>query len=221
MKSFVKAAISVLQGTALCAAVVFATAGTFDYWQAWVFLAVVSVCGWITSGYFLYTNPSVLQRRLPAAETRSLQRLVVVAVFVLWAAMLTVSALDHRFGWSAVPAPISWAGNVLVATGMGLVGVVLVQNSHAAVTVRVAAGQHLVSDGLYGLVRHPMYTCNTLLLVGTPLALGSYWGITLLGPGLAIFALRIRDEEELLQSELEGYREYMQQVRHRLIPGIW
>ena len=200
---------------------VFVPAGTPNYWQAWVLLAVIATTGWVSSIYFLRTNPEVLERRIPTAESRPFQKVVVSGVFLLGAAMLIVSALDHRFGWSAVPTAMSIVGNILVAIGITIVQVVLVQNSHAAVTVRVEAGQQLVSTGLYGLVRHPMYTCNAFLLVGVPLALGSYWGLIFIVPSVLVFAFRIHDEEALLQEELAGYREYMQKVRYRLVPGVW
>ena len=206
---------------AVFGSLLFVPAGTFNYWQAWVFLAVIVTASWISSIYFLRTNRAALQRRKLATETRMAQKIVAAGIAVLWAAMVVVSVLDQRFGWSAVPAAISLIGDVLVAVGIGLVVLVIVQNSHAAVTVRVEEGQQLVSTGLYGLVRHPMYTSNIFLLVGTPLALGSYWGLLFVVPGLLVFAVRIRDEEKLLSEELAGYREYMQRVRYRLVPGIW
>lgn len=206
---------------AVFGSLLFVPAGTFNYWQAWVFLAVIVIASWISSIYFLRTNRAALQRRKLATETRMAQKIVAAGIAALWAAMVVVSVLDHRFGWSAVPTAISLIGDVLVAAGIGLVVLVIVQNSHAAVTVRVEEGQQLVSTGLYGLVRHPMYTSNIFLLVGTPLALGSYWGLLFVVPGLLVFAVRIRDEEKLLQEELAGYREYMQRVRYRLVPGIW
>ena len=98
---------------------------------------------------------------------------------------------------------------------------VVIQNSYAAATVRVEAGQQVVSTGLYGLVRHPMYTGNLILMIGIPLALGSYWGLVFVVPGLIVLALRIRDEEKLLKEDLDGYREYAQKVRYRLVPHIW
>jgi protein-S-isoprenylcysteine O-methyltransferase Ste14 len=199
----------------------FAVAGTFNYWQAWVLLVVSGITGSIPSIYFLRTNPAALERRMPAAETRTVQKVVMGGAWLSLAAMIVVSVLDHRFGWSEVPTAISLVGDVLVAVGIVVVGLVLIQNSHAAVTVRVEAGQKLVSTGLYGLVRHPMYTCNVIAMVGAPLALGSYWGLVFVIPGLLLFALRIRDEEELLQEELDGYREYMEKVRYRLVPCLW
>jgi protein-S-isoprenylcysteine O-methyltransferase Ste14 len=170
------------------------------------------------------TNPAALERRMragPLAETRTLQRIVLTVLFVCFPAIFVVSALDHRFGWSPVPATVSLIGDVLVGIGLGVAMMVLIQNSYASVNVTVEAGQRLVSTGLYGLVRHPMYTGNVILMVGVPLALGSYWGLVLVVPGLFVLALRIRDEEDLLEHELSGYREYTQQVRYRLVPYVW
>jgi protein-S-isoprenylcysteine O-methyltransferase Ste14 len=135
--------------------------------------------------------------------------------------MVVVSVLDHRFGWSAVPTAICLVGDVLVTVGLGVVALVIIQNSYAAATVQVQADQKLVSTGLYGLVRHPMYTGNLIMMVGIPLALGSYLGLVFVIPGLIVLALRIRDEEQLLAQELTGYREYTQKVRYRLAPGMW
>jgi protein-S-isoprenylcysteine O-methyltransferase Ste14 len=201
----------------------FVSAGTVDYWQAWVFL-VVALSTWIPGLYLLQTNPDALERRMrggPAAETRMVQKLVMGGVWLSLIAMVVVSAVDHRFGWSPVPTAVCLAGDVLVAVGLGVAMLVVVQNSHAAATVRVEAGQQVVSTGLYGLVRHPMYTGNIILMLGIPLALGSDWGLLFVMPVLVVLALRIRDEEKLLGQELEGYREYTQQVRYRLVPHMW
>lgn len=143
------------------------------------------------------------------------------ALWLSLAAMFVVSALDHRFGWSPVPTAISLVGDVLVAVGLGVAMLVVLQNSHAAATVQVESGQKLVSTGLYGLVRHPMYAGNVIMMVGIPLALDSYWGLVFVVPGVSGLAFRIRDEEKLLKDDLAGYREYAQEVRYRLVPGIW
>jgi protein-S-isoprenylcysteine O-methyltransferase Ste14 len=112
-------------------------------------------------------------------------------------------------------------GDVLVAIGLGVAMLVVIQNSYAAANVTVESGQTVVSTGLYGLVRHPMYTGNVILLVGIPLALGSYWGLVFVIPGLVVLAIRIRDEEQLLKHDLAGYRQYTQQVHYRLVPYVW
>jgi protein-S-isoprenylcysteine O-methyltransferase Ste14 len=202
----------------------FVPAGTFKYWQAWVFLVVVAISAWTPTIYLLRTNPVALEARMrggPTAETRLAQKLVIGGLYLSLAAMVVVSALDHRFGWSPVPAAICLVGDVLVAAGLGVVAVVIIHNSYAAATVRVAEGQQVVSTGLYGMVRHPMYTGNVIMMIGIPLALGSYWGLVFVAPGVIVLIARIRDEERLLQKELDGYREYTQKVRYRLVPSMW
>ncbi|WP_197283645.1 methyltransferase family protein [Mycobacterium sp. Marseille-P9652] len=203
---------------------VFLPAGTFDYWQGWVFLAVVGVAAWLPAVYLLRANPAALERRMrggPAAEGRTAQKVVIAGLYLSLAAMVVVSALDHRFGWAPAPPPICLVGDVLVAVGLGIVGLVIVQNSYAAATVRVEQGQTVVSTGLYGMVRHPMYTGNVIMMIGIPLALGSYWGLVFVVPGVIVLASRIRDEERLLRHELSGYSEYTQKVRYRLVPLMW
>jgi protein-S-isoprenylcysteine O-methyltransferase Ste14 len=223
MNTVVKGSLYAALGLAVFGAMLFLPAGTFDYWQAWVFLAVFALSTWIPSVYLMRTNPAALDRRMrgPLAETRILQRFVIAVLFVSFPAMFVVSALDHRFGWSPVPASISLVGDVLVALGLGVAMLVVIQNGYAAVNVTVETGQTLVSNGLYGLVRHPMYTGNVFLMVGIPLALGSYWGLILIVPCMIVLALRIRDEESLLEQELAGYRDYEQKVHYRLLPYVW
>jgi protein-S-isoprenylcysteine O-methyltransferase Ste14 len=224
MKTNLQLAGSAIVGAALLVLLVFLPAGTFNYWQAWVLLIVSAVATWIPSIYLLRTNPTALQRRIhggPRAEPRTAQKIIITAAWLALGAMFVVSVLDHRFGWSQPPVAVALIGDALVAIGLGVTMLVVIQNSHAAATVRVEADQKLVSTGLYGLVRHPMYTGNVILLVGIPLALGSYWGLVFVIPGLVVLALRIRDEETLLKQELDGYREYTQQVHYRLVPYIW
>ena len=224
MKTIGKGLLSATLGLIVFGALLFVPAGTLHYWQAWVFIAVFALSTWIPSMYLIRTNPAALERRMrfgPTAETRTLQRVVIAIIFICFPAMFVVSVLDQRLGWSAVPTPVCLLGDALVAIGLTLAMVVVIQNGYAAANVTVEAGQTLVSTGLYGLVRHPMYTGNVILMVGVPLALGSYWGLVFVAPGLIVLALRIRDEERLLTQELSGYREYTTQVRYRLLPYVW
>lgn len=203
---------------------VFLAAGTFDYWQAWVFLAVFAITAWIPSIYLQVTNPVVLERRMrsgPIAEGRAVQKIVMLGLYASLAAICVVSGLDHRFGWSAVPAALCVIGSALAGAGLAVTVAVAVQNIYASTTVQVETDQKVVSTGLYGLVRHPMYTGNVLILVGLPLALGSFWALAFVMPGVAVLAARIHDEEKMLGDELDGYREYTQKVRSRLIPYMW
>ncbi|EUA68374.1 ergosterol biosynthesis ERG4/ERG24 family protein [Mycobacterium xenopi 4042] len=157
----------------------------------------------------------------PAAEIRKMQKAVMGGLWLSLAALLIVSTLGHRFGWALVPTPICLLGDLFVAVGLGVAILVIIQNNYAAATVRVEANQKLISTGLYGFVRHPMYTGNVVVMIGIPLALGSYWGLVFVLPGVLALVLRIRDEEKLLRDELDGYPEYAQKVRYRLVPGMW
>jgi len=206
------------------AALLFGPAGDFYYWQAWVFLGVFALSAWIPSIYLQATNPAALQRRMrggPVAEGRPVQKIAMAGLYLSLAAMCVVSALDHRFGWSSMPAALCVIGDLMVAIGLGLTVLVVIQNSYASTTVQVEAGQKVVSTGLYGVVRHPMYTANVIMLVGLPVALGSYWALAFVASGVLVLASRIRDEEKLLRDELPGYREYTTTVRHRLVPFVW
>ncbi|WP_408632390.1 methyltransferase family protein [Mycobacterium basiliense] len=219
-----RALFSGVFGFFLLALVLFIPAGTFDYWQAWVFIAVFVVATLVPTSYLARTNPEALRRRMragPRAESRIVQKFIIIAAFVVLFAMMVFSAVDYRLGWSSVPAPVCLLGDALVATGLGVAMLVVVQNPYAAATVTVEGGQPVVSSGLYRFVRHPMYTGNVLMMLGMPLALGSYWGLLFLIPGIGVLIYRIADEEKLLIQELAGYREYLERVRYRLIPYAW
>jgi protein-S-isoprenylcysteine O-methyltransferase Ste14 len=224
MKFAVQLTTSSLFGLAFFGVLLFLPAGSLNYWQAWLFIAIFAVVTTIPSIYLAVTNPAVLERRMhagPAAETRPAQRIAVSATILSVAAVLVISALDHRFGWSHVPTAVVLAGDVLVAVGLGIAMVVVIQNSYAASTVRVEAEQTVVSTGLYGLVRHPMYVGALIMMIGIPLALDSYWGLVTIVPALLALGYRISDEEVMLRQELAGYNEYTQKVHYRLVPGVW
>lgn len=224
MKTVPKVVALSVVGTVVFGAMLFLPAGTFNYWQGWVYLVVFALSTLIPTLYLLRTNPVALERRMrtgPVAEARPVQKVVIVVVGLSLVALIVVSVLDHRFGWSSVPTAISLAGDVMVAVGLGMAMLVVIQNGYAASTITVESGQKLVSTGLYALVRHPMYTGNIIMMLGTPLALGSYWGLVFVIPLLLGLAVRIGDEEELLNQELDGYRDYAQKVHYRLVPYLW
>ena len=160
MKVALQAAALSLIGLVLFGLLLFLPAGTFNYWQAWVFIAVFTISTTGLSIYLLLTNPAVLQRRMhagPAAETRTVQKIASSGLFMSFAAVMVLSALDHRFGWSPAPTVVTLAGNVLVVLGLGIGSLVVKQNSYAAANITVEEDQEVVSTGLYGIVRHPMY----------------------------------------------------------------
>jgi protein-S-isoprenylcysteine O-methyltransferase Ste14 len=224
MKFVLQTIASVLFGLVFFGLALFVPAGTFDYWQGWVFIAVFMLSTMVPSLYLAVKNPAALQRRMsagPTAETRPVQRIIISATVLLVAATVVVSALDHRFGWSTVPLAVVILGNILVAVGLNLAELVVIQNSYASANITVEADQPLVSTGLYGLVRHPMYVGTLIMMVGTPLALDSLWGLIAVALVVPVLAARIVDEEKLLTERLAGYREYMLKVHYRLVPGVW
>ncbi|OBA76887.1 hypothetical protein A5641_20280 [Mycobacterium sp. 1554424.7] len=224
MKTAIRLTASSIFGTAATCLILFGPAGTFHYWQAWVFLAVFTAATLGPTIYLAKANPAALQRRMhagPRAEPRAAQKVIITGSFLILFVMMAFSAFDHRMGWSTVPAWLSLLGDALLATGLGIAMLVIIQNSYAAATVKVEAGQKVASGGVYKFVRHPMYVGNVIMMVGMPLALGSYWGLLFVIPGIAVLVFRILDEEKLLIQDLPGYREYAQHVRYRLVPNVW
>jgi len=224
MKTAVRLTASSILGLIAFGVVLFLPAGTLNYWQAWVFIVVFTVVSIVPTMHLARTNPATLQRRMhggPRAETRTAQKIIVTGNFLVLFAMMAFSAFDHRMGWSTVPAWVSLLGDVLAAIGLGLAMLVIIQNAYAAATVTVETGQKVASGGVYKFVRHPMYVGSVIMMVGMPLAFGSYWGLLFIIPGVAVLVFRILDEEKLLTQELPGYREYAQHVRYRLVPNVW
>ena len=224
MKTGVRVAATSVLGLGFYGLILFGPVGTFRYWQAWVFIAAFTAATIVPTIYLARTNPAALQRRMhagPRAETRTAQKIIIIASFLDLFAMMAFSAFDHRMGWSTVPVWLCLLGNVLVAAGLSVTMLVVVENSYAAATVTVEIGQKVASGGLYKFVRHPMYVGDVIMMVGMPLALGSYWGLLFVIPGVAVLVFRILDEEKLLGQKLAGYREYTQRVRYRLVPNVW
>lgn len=224
MRLALRSVVAAVFGVAFFGVLLLVPAGTVDYWQAWVFIGVFTVASLVPSAYLAVHSPEALRRRLtagPTAETRPVQKLVMVGTTASIAVVLVVSALDHRFGWSTVPSAVVVLGDVAVVAGLIVAQLVVVQNGYAAATITVEDGQPLVSTGLYGVVRHPMYAGALVMLAGTPPALDSYWGLVPMLATIPILAVRIVDEERMLVTELAGYDAYARRVRYRLLPRVW
>jgi protein-S-isoprenylcysteine O-methyltransferase Ste14 len=154
------------------------------------------------------------------AEHSGVQRIIWLFTSIGFIALLIVPALDHRFGWSNVPRYAVIVGNVLVAAGNYIVFLVFKENTFAAATIQIESGQRVIATGPYGIVRHPMYGGALIMLLGTPLALGSYWGLLAFAATMPFLIWRLFDEERYLAGNLPGYAGYQQRVRWRLIPGV-
>jgi protein-S-isoprenylcysteine O-methyltransferase Ste14 len=205
-------------------ALVFWTAGTWDYWRGWVFLAVFVAS---TTGFTLYLaifDRPLLERRLKAGpwhEQERSQQVIVSLVFIAFFAFLILPILDYRHHLSRVPAWVSVVGDAIIVLSFLAIFRVVRVNSWAASNVRVEAGQQVIDTGPYAYVRHPMYASAIWLFVGMPLALGSWWTLALIVPFVPVLVWRLLDEERLLARELPGYAEYMRRVRYRLVPHLW
>ena len=202
----------------------FAPAWTLDYWQAWlygfVFIGLSSAIGI----YFLKRDPKVLARRMrvgPKAEGELSQKIIMSIILAGFAALIVLPGFDHRWHWSSVPAWVSLLSLALVILGFLGTALVARQNSYAASTITVEENQPVVSTGLYAVVRHPMYAAALLLVIFTPLALGSCWSLLIVLAIIPALAWRLLDEERYLKAHLPGYAEYCKKVRWRLVPGIW
>jgi protein-S-isoprenylcysteine O-methyltransferase Ste14 len=220
----VRAWVALAAVTGAMGLVLFTAAGTLRYWQAWVYLALFATASGLTTLYLLRHDRALLERRMrggPLAEKRPVQRGIMSATSTGFVALLAVPALDHRFGWSQVPDWLVGTGAALVAIGFVLIARVYRENSFTSATIDVARDQQVVTTGPYAVVRHPMYASALLYLLGTPLLLGSYWGLVPLAAILPFLIWRLRDEERLLASSLSGYRDYQRRVRWRLIPFVW
>jgi protein-S-isoprenylcysteine O-methyltransferase Ste14 len=206
------------------AALLFIPAGTIDYWQAWTFLAVYFACSLALSLYLMIADPALMRRRMrggPTAEKEPVQKIIMVITSLGFMGLLVVPALDHRFAWSQMPPTIALAGDLLVGIGWLAVFLVFRENSFSSTTIELAPDQKVISTGPYALVRHPMYAGALVMLLGIPIALGSWWGILVVAVILPALIWRLYEEEKFLARNLAGYVTYQNKVRYRLIPTVW
>ncbi len=224
MKSLIIPAIrNFLPGVVALGVVLFLLAGTLNYWQAWVFTILFMVLVTTQGIYLSIKDPELLERRkqiAPAGQSTREKIFIIVALLGDFG-LIIFSALDHRIGWSQMSPFVSWIGEGLVALSFLVYYFVFRENSYAASSIQTFEGQKVISTGLYAYVRHPKYMGDIILIVGIPLALGSWWGLAFLLLVVPALAWRILDEEKLLKKDLPGYLEYTQKVRYRLVPYLW
>jgi protein-S-isoprenylcysteine O-methyltransferase Ste14 len=206
------------------AAAIFVTAWSLEYWQAWLFLAVFFGSSLAIISYLARHDPKLLERRMnagPRAEKELSQKIIQVIALVTFFAMTLLPAIDQRYRWSSMSPAIVIAGDILVMLGYVAVFFVFTENSYASSVIEIGAGQKVVTTGPYAVVRHPMYSGALVLLLGIPLALGSWWGLLTMIPITAALVWRLLDEEKFLARNLTGYSEYQNKVRYRLLPSVW
>ena len=220
-KLFVEAIIKFIMGVVLVGLLVFWPAGTFAFWQGWLFMGILFVPMFIAGIVMMCKNPELLKKRLTAKEKQKEQDLVVKLSGLMFIAGFVVAGLGVRFGWYTLPKVVVIIAAILFFVAYILYAEVLRENIYLSRTIEVQENQKVVDTGLYGIVRHPMYSVTLLLFLAMPLVLGSVYALVIFLVYPLLIAKRIKNEEELLEKELDGYKEYKQKVKYRLIPFVW
>ena len=221
IKATISAILRLVIGIPMIGAMFFLPAGTFNYWQAWAWLATLFLPMIISLVYLYKIDPKLLERRTRTNEMRPEQRRIILASAVYLLVIFLLPGFDVRYGWSNVPTWLCLTADGIVLGSYILYVLVLKTNTFASRVIEVEQGQQVITSGPYALVRHPMYLAMILMMTATPLALGSYWAMLPSILFILLLAARAKNEEELLLTELKGYREYTQKTRYRLFPGVW
>lgn len=221
LKLLVEALVKYLAGVVIVAAMLFLPAGSWDYWQGWLLMAILFVPISIVGVVLMSRRPELLRKRLRAKESDSKQDVVVKLSGLLFVASFVLAGLNWRYGWMLLPDWSVWLAAVVFVLCYALYAEVLRENAYLWRTIEVREGQHVVDTGLYAIVRHPMYTATTLLFLAMPLVLASPISFSVMLLYLPLIILRIRREERLLERELEGYSDYMRRVKYRLLPFVY
>ena len=221
VKLFLQGITKFLLGLVILGALVFLPAGTFAFWQGWLLLGILFVPMFAAGIVLMFKNPELLEKRLNAKEKEREQKAVLVFSALMFVAAFVVAGLNFRFGWIVLPVWASWAAAVVFLGAYALYAEVLRENVYLSRTVEVCEDQKVIDTGLYGVVRHPMYLSTLLLFLSMPLVLGSPFSFAIMLLYIPIIALRMKNEEQVLEEGLAGYREYKQRVKYKIIPFIW
>ena len=221
LKLFFQALIKFLSGLLLVGLLLFLPAGSFSYWQAWLFIGILFVPMFIAGIWLMCRQPELLRKRLSAKEEQGEQKWVVALSGLLFIAMFLVAGFNFRFNWLMLPRWTTYIAAGIFLLGYALYAEVMRENVWLSRTVEVQKNQQVIDTGLYGIVRHPMYSATLLIFLSMPLVLNSMWSFALMLLYIPIIVKRIRNEETVLEKELAGYTDYKHRIRYRLIPYIW
>ena len=221
VQQFKSALVKVAAGVVVMGLLLFLPAGTLWWWRGWLLMGILFVPMLVAGFIMLFKAPDLLRKRLDAREEEGEQRVVLALSALMFVAAFVVAGLGFRFGWLTLPAWASWLGAVVFLIAYALYAEVLRENAYLSRTVEVQKGQRVVDTGLYGIVRHPMYSATLLLFLSMPIVLGSPFSFIIMLAYLPIITKRIRNEEAVLARGLVGYRDYMGRVKWRLIPHVW
>ena len=221
IKLFIQAITKFLFGFVLIGLLIFLPAGTLSFFNGWLFMGILFVPMFLAGIVMMFKNPDLLKSRLDAKEKQREQSTVIKLSGLMFLAGFIVAGLDFRFGWLTLPKGVVIVAAIVFLVAYILYAEVLRENTYLSRTIEVQENQKVIDTGLYGIVRHPMYSVTLLLFLSMPLVLGSIYSFLIFLSYPFIIAKRIKGEEEFLEKELDGYREYKQKVRYRLIPFIW
>ena len=220
-KLMMNALVKYSMGLVMVGLLLFLPAGTFDYWNAWLFIGLLFIPMLLLGIVLAMKSQDLLEKRLNSKEKESEQSVVVILSLIMFLGGFIVSALDFRFGWSKMPIVVVIVAAAILLISYGLYAEVMRENAYLSRTVEIQEEQKVVDTGLYGIVRHPMYSVTTLLFLSIPLVLGSWIGFIIFLAYPMILVKRIKNEEKVLEEGLTGYKEYKKKVKYRLIPFIW
>ena len=220
-KLFVQAILKFTMGVVLVGLLIFLPAGTWNYPGGWLLMGILFVPMFLAGIVMMWKNPDLLRSRLNAREKQMEQSRVVELSGLMFLGGFIVAGLDFRFGWLPLPKAVSMVGAAAFLIAYGLYGEVLRENTYLSRTIEVQENQKVIDTGLYGIVRHPMYSATVLLFLSMPLVLGSLISLVIFLAYPFLIAQRIKHEEAFLEKELAGYRAYKEKVKFRLIPYVW
>ena len=220
-KLFVNGIVKFLSGLILVALPLFLSAGSFAYWNAWLFMGILFIPMFIAGLILMKKNPYLLEKRLNAKEKQSEQKTVIALSGIMFLLGFIVAGLDYRFQWIKLPEWVAIVGAAVFLIAYGLYAEVLRENTYLSRTIEVQENQKVIDTGLYGIVRHPMYAVTLVLFLSMPIVLGSVISFIIFLAYPFIIAGRIKNEEKVLEEGLAGYKEYKQKVKYRLVPFIW
>ena len=221
MKLFIEAIIKFALGVLIIGALVFIPANTLSYWNGWLFMGLLFIPMFIAVIIMMIKSPELLKKRLNAKEKENEQKQVILLSGLMFLAGFIIAGLNYRFGWVLLPKSVEIVSSIIFIIAYILYAEVLRENVYLSRTIEVQENQKVVDTGLYGIVRHPMYAVTILLFLSMPFVLGSLISFAIFLVSPFIIAKRIKNEEEVLEKELEGYAEYKKKVKYKMIPFIW
>ena len=221
MKLFFEAIFKFILGVLIIGVLMFWPAGTFEFWNAWLLMGLLFIPMFIAGIILMIKNPDLLRKRLDAKEKEGEQKKVIGMSAIIFILGFILAGLDFRNGWSNMPLGVVIGASVIFIISYILYAEVLRENTYLSRTIEVQENQKVIDTGLYGIVRHPMYFATTLLFLSFPVVLGSWFSFAIFCFFPFLLVKRIKNEEEVLENGLEGYKEYKQKVKYRMIPFVW